>query len=73
MSWQKCPICNGTGIEPGPFTTSNSTPICTICQGKKIISELTGLPPSYSIGNFTYEPIKWIEPDRSMQPKPTDF
>lgn len=35
--WQKCPQCNGTGIEPisGTF---NSIPTCTVCNGKKIIS-----------------------------------
>ena len=46
MSFQKCPICNGTGIDPAPgYTTSNACPTCGVCQGKRIISELTGLPP----------------------------
>ena len=40
--WQKCPICNGTGNDP----RFNST--CSTCNGTKIISELTGLPPSHS-------------------------
>jgi hypothetical protein len=44
--WQKCPICNGTGVIPGPL--SNSLFItCVTCNGKRIISELTGLPPSF--------------------------
>lgn len=45
MSFQKCPICNGTGNDPfivgGQFT---SYP-CPTCKGARIISELTGEPP----------------------------
>lgn len=42
--WQNCPHCRGTGIEQtGTFNTSN--PICTVCNGKKILSTITGLPP----------------------------
>ena len=39
MGWQKCPICNGTGSV---ITGSE----CKCCEGKMIISELTGLPPT---------------------------
>lgn len=46
--WQSCPHCRGTGIEQyGTFNTS--LPKCTVCNGKKIISMLTGLPPSEKI------------------------
>jgi RecJ-like exonuclease len=38
MSWQKCPACDATGMVT--FYTR-----CTVCNGKKIISELTGDPP----------------------------
>lgn len=41
--WQKCPICNGTGSAP---ITQSSNGTCTVCQGKKIISEVNGLPPT---------------------------
>ena len=43
--WQKCPICNGTGVSPmsGTYT---SIPTCPTCQGARIISEINGLPPS---------------------------
>jgi hypothetical protein len=34
MSYQKCPICNGT-VED-----------CPICNGERIIDEANGLPPS---------------------------
>ena len=44
MSWQKCPLCNGSGIDP-TVLLCNRIPICAVCKGQKIISELTGLPP----------------------------
>lgn len=43
--WQKCPICNGTGSEPTILLTTASQ-ICTVCNGAKIISSLSGLPPA---------------------------
>lgn len=44
MSWQKCPLCNGSGIDPstGTFT---GIPVCPVCDGHRIISEVNGLPP----------------------------
>lgn len=42
--WQKCPVCNGSGATHSPLSTSSST-LCSVCEGKKIISELNGLPP----------------------------
>lgn len=41
MGFQKCPICNGTGFECVLGTQIK----CTVCDGQKIISELTGKPP----------------------------
>lgn len=38
MSYQKCPICNGTGLEAHFLQ-------CSVCGGQKIINEQTGLPP----------------------------
>jgi len=46
MSFQKCPICNGTGIEPISGTTSNTLPRCLVCDGRRIINRKTGLPPN---------------------------
>ncbi len=43
--WQKCPICNGTGVSPISGSYS-SIPTCPTCQGKRIISEINGLPPA---------------------------
>ncbi len=37
--WQKCPVCDGTGNSP------NFNVVCSVCNGMKIISELTGRPP----------------------------
>lgn len=47
--WQKCPICNGTGTSPLPGTYS-SMPQCPTCLGARIISEISGLPPSHFQG-----------------------
>jgi len=47
--WQKCPICNGEGKifgNFGSFTSMNTSIICSTCKGHKIISTITGLPPS---------------------------
>lgn len=45
MSFQKCPVCNGTGIDPSPGTF-NTVPVCPTCKGARIINELSGLPPA---------------------------
>ena len=43
--WQKCPICQGTGIN----NNSSWREPCSVCKGLKIISELTGKPPGISV------------------------
>lgn len=42
--WQTCPICSGVGTQL-PKYTNYTAEKCDVCNGKKIISELTGLPP----------------------------
>lgn len=42
--WQRCPICDGTGIYQGPGTF-HQIPTCPTCKGKRIINTLNGLPP----------------------------
>lgn len=42
--FQSCPVCLGTGISQNAGTY-NEIPICTVCNGKKIISVTTGHPP----------------------------
>ena len=44
--WQLCPKCSGSGFVSslnGTVYTSMET--CDVCDGKKIISKQTGLPP----------------------------
>lgn len=54
--WQLCPKCNGFGgwnkydydsFIKKPSTTEESLQyvICDLCNGKKIISKVNGLPP----------------------------
>ena len=45
MSWQKCPVCNGTGKNYNGSPIASSAPLCPTCNGHRIISELTGQPP----------------------------
>ena len=44
VGWQKCPCCNGTGIDQTEGTF-NAIPVCSVCKGKKIISIVDGRPP----------------------------
>lgn len=47
MSYQKCPICDGTGNISGAFAAcTNAT--CPTCRGYRIIHEVTGLPPEFA-------------------------
>ena len=45
--YQKCPICNGQGTVTNNTiaTTSSFSNVCTVCNGTKIISTITGKPP----------------------------
>lgn len=44
MSYQKCPICNGSGNSWDSGTTDISRKQCKTCAGHGIIDEITGLP-----------------------------
>lgn len=48
--WQLCPKCNGDGnllrYNTPNIMGTNANPICDLCNGKKIISIITGLPPN---------------------------
>ena len=50
MAFQKCPICLGKGVCS---TTINTTEICPTCYGKRIINEITGLPPDFEKNIFS--------------------
>ena len=47
--WQLCPKCNGDGdlfrYNSPSIMGTNARPICDVCNGKKIISTVNGLPP----------------------------
>mgnify|MGYP003590767472 FL=1 len=43
-NWQKCPLCNGTGKDVVTKINETSS-VCSVCNGKKIISTLNGNPP----------------------------
>ena len=59
--WQKCPICNGTGNSYNNMTMNTSS-TCKTCNGKGIISEITGLPPN---GVETFASPKYRNSDGS--------
>jgi hypothetical protein len=58
MSYQKCPICNGSGNDPFILTGSMSYYPCPTCKGTRIISELTGSPPIVEEKHNLFEPLK---------------
>lgn len=69
MSWQKCPVCNGTGNNYGGLQWSAS---CPNCKGHGIISEISGLPPAYEIrrglaSTGTNHCIRYIPSDDSIE------
>lgn len=48
--WQLCPKCNGkgsiaTGVVSTEWVFSDTVETCDLCNGKKIISKVNGLPP----------------------------
>jgi DnaJ-class molecular chaperone len=47
--WQLCPKCNGVGlidpISSSHTVISTMSISCDLCNGKKIISKVTGEPP----------------------------
>ena len=45
MSYQKCPVCKGSGKKQVTLTT---TVKCPVCKGTGIINEFTGQPPNVS-------------------------
>ena len=63
MSWQKCPICDGSGNDPWigeiPLSLSSYTKHpCPTCKGTRIISQLTGMPPLIEEKHNLFEPLQ---------------
>ena len=49
VGWQLCPKCNGDGNlyrYNSPALICSTSAVCDICNGRKIISVVTGLPPT---------------------------
>lgn len=67
--WQKCPVCAGSGREYNSLDMSTSSP-CSVCNGKKIISELSGLPPQGSqLSMEEAEKKKWNNLGQKSEPE----
>ena len=58
MSFQKCPICNGSGNDPFIVTGSQITYPCPTCKGARIIDEVTGIPPVLPEKHNLFEPVE---------------
>jgi len=54
MTYQKCPICEGTGMFTPHTIVNVPLPPCPVCKGKSIIHTDTGLPPA-EINNKTWK------------------
>lgn len=70
MSWQKCPICDGTGkgwvswgLIKGEYGPKYDP--CKTCLGHGIINKLTGKPPS-GAGCFLDERIAREEVEKMV-------
>ena len=47
--WEVCPLCKGQGYEDAVLPGEVSQQLmkfCTVCNGRKIINTITGVPPS---------------------------
>jgi len=65
MGFQKCPVCNGTGRH-SDFGLTDAT--CPVCEGKRIINEMTGRPPQDSkptIREKMVNPVPGLGKDQS--------
>ena len=58
MSFQKCPICDGSGNDPFIVTGSMSYYPCPTCKVTRIISQLTGMPPVIEEKHNLFEPLE---------------
>lgn len=45
--FQKCPVCDGFGNVYSSLLTSQQ--ICSVCNGQKIIHQVTGQPPNQNL------------------------
>ena len=45
MSWQYCPVCQGSGLVFPTIVLNSTLEKYSVCNGNKIINTLTGEPP----------------------------
>lgn len=66
MAWQKCPICNGHGtIASAHYGAAMHSQMCPTCSGKRIINEISGLPP---VQNVASTPVPQSAPNNVRCP-----
>lgn len=58
MSYQKCPICNGTGDDPFMLELPRQNYPCPTCKGARILNTLTGLPPVIEEKHNIFESVE---------------
>ena len=67
MSFQKCPLCNGTGLSPFPnMYSSNTSSPCPTCEGHRIIDDKTGKPPTQPSTQTTTQDVSNIQTGESQ-------
>ena len=69
MTYQKCPICEGIGCIPEPYTATtvfNSNVKCPTCKGARIISSMTGLPPERVVKEVEEKEAKEREESKEL-------
>lgn len=63
MSFQKCPVCGGSGTIPETqidVNCFNGEKTCVTCNGTGIINSTTGMPPQSDLGkgdNSNFEKV----------------
>ena len=66
--WQKCPICEGKGfIEDTNYNSGKCTltSTCPTCEGHRIISKISGLPPESNNNKSAVESVnEQLEKDK---------
>jgi hypothetical protein len=67
MTYQKCPICDGSGMIPEPYTVITSFHVkCPTCKGARIISSMTGLPPERVVKEVEEKEAKEREKSKEL-------
>jgi DnaJ-class molecular chaperone len=65
--WQKCPICNGEGKLLNYGVATSLFSVCPTCNGTRIISEINGLPPSFTHVEEDYDHKTKSEKNGNLQ------